>query len=37
VLGGAALGIFLGLFFGDDAAVLRPIVSTYVRLMEIVV
>jgi len=37
VLGGAALGIFLGLFFGDDAAVLRPIGSTYVGLMEIVV
>ena len=37
VLLGALVGILIGLFFGDQAAVLRPIGSTYVRLMEIVV
>lgn len=37
VLSGAVLGIFVGLFFGEDAAVLRPVGTTYVKLMEIVV
>jgi L-cystine uptake protein TcyP (sodium:dicarboxylate symporter family) len=37
VLLGGALGVLIGAFFGDDAAVLRPIGSTYVQLMEIVV
>jgi Na+/H+-dicarboxylate symporter/ABC-type amino acid transport substrate-binding protein len=34
---GAVIGIFVGVFFGDQAAVLQPIGSTYVRLMEVVV
>lgn len=37
VLIGATLGIAAGLFFGDDAAVLRPIGTAYVKMMEIVV
>jgi Na+/H+-dicarboxylate symporter len=37
VLTGAVLGIFVGLFFGGGAAVLRPVGTTYVKLMEIVV
>lgn len=37
VLLGASVGILIGLFFGEDAVVLHPIGSTYVRLMEIVV
>ncbi len=37
VLFGAALGIVVGLLFGSDAARLRPIGTSYVRLMEVVV
>jgi proton glutamate symport protein len=37
VLVGGTLGILTGLFFGDDAALLRPIGTTYVKLMEVVV
>ena len=37
VLIGAALGVATGIFFGDDAGVLRPIGTTYVMLMQIVV
>ncbi len=37
VLIGGALGILVGLFFGDDASVLRPIGTTYVKLLEIAV
>lgn len=37
VLIGASLGILTGLFFGDQAAVLRPVGTTYVMLMEVVV
>lgn len=37
VLIGGSLGILTGLFFGNDAAVLRPIGATYVKLMEFVV
>jgi Na+/H+-dicarboxylate symporter len=36
-MAGAVAGIFLGLFFGNDAAILHPIGSTYVRLMEVAV
>ena len=32
---GALLGAFTGVFFGDDAAVLRPIGTVYVKLMEV--
>ncbi len=34
---GAALGILFGIFVGEDAAVLRPIGSVYVKLMEVAV
>ncbi len=37
VLIGGTLGIVTGLFFGDDAAILRPVGTTYVKLMEVVV
>ena len=37
VLIGALIGILIGLFFGDHAAVLRPIGTIYVMLMQIVV
>lgn len=37
VLCGALLGILTGLLFGDQASVLKPIGSTYVMLMQIVV
>lgn len=37
VLLGAALGIAAGLFFGDDAAVLRPIGTAYIKMMEVAV
>ena len=37
VLGGAVLGILLGVFLGDAAAALQPVGSTYVQMMEIVV
>ena len=37
VLAGAFLGVATGIFFGDGAAVLHPIGTTYVKLMEIVV
>ncbi len=37
VLIGAGLGIVVGLFFGDGAAVLLPFGKMYVRMMEIVV
>ena len=37
VLIGGSLGILAGLFLGDEAAVLRPIGTTYVKLMEVVV
>lgn len=37
VLIGAFLGIAAGLFFGDDAAVLNPIGTAYVKMMEIAV
>jgi len=37
VLIGGALGILAGLFLGDEAARLRPIGTTYVKLMEVVV
>lgn len=34
---GGSLGIVTGLFLGDDAAILRPMGTTYVKLMEVVV
>lgn len=37
VILGAALGVFCGLFFGEGAALLRPIGSVYVKLMEVAV
>ena len=37
VLIGAGLGILVGVFFGDDATILRPIGTTYVKLMQVVV
>ena len=37
VMIGAVLGILVGVFFGEDAAVLEPIGTSYVLMMEIVV
>jgi len=37
VLIGASLGIVTGIFFGDDVVVLRPVGTTYVKLMQVVV
>ncbi|USG60170.1 cation:dicarboxylase symporter family transporter [Sneathiella marina] len=37
VLCGTLLGIITGILFGDQASVLKPIGSTYVKLMQIVV
>jgi Na+/H+-dicarboxylate symporter/ABC-type amino acid transport substrate-binding protein len=37
VLIGASLGFVAGIFFGDDATVLRPVGTTYVKLMQVVV
>lgn len=37
VLIGAFVGVAAGLFFGDDAAVLSPIGTAYVKMMEIAV
>jgi Na+/H+-dicarboxylate symporter len=37
VLIGGSLGILTGLFFGEQAAVLRPVGTTCIMLMEVVV
>ncbi len=37
VLIGASLGVLTGLFFGERASALRPVGTTYVMLMEVVV
>ena len=37
VLIGAILGIFVGIFFGDSARVLKPVGTAYVMLMQVVV
>ena len=37
VLAGALLGVAMGLFLGDEAAVFKPIGTTYTKLLEIVV
>jgi Na+/H+-dicarboxylate symporter len=34
---GLLLGTFIGLFFGDGAAVLQPISDIYIRLMQMTV
>ncbi len=37
ILLGLALGIFVGLFFGEPAAVLQPLADIYIRLMQMTV
>lgn len=37
IVGGAVLGVMTGLFLGDDAAVLEPIGTAYVMLLEAIV
>lgn len=34
---GLALGVFIGLFFGEGAAVLQPVADVYIRLMQMTV
>jgi Na+/H+-dicarboxylate symporter len=37
IIAGLVLGIFVGLFFGEPAAVLQPIADIYIRLMQMTV
>jgi Na+/H+-dicarboxylate symporter len=37
IIAGLALGIFVGLFFGEPAAVLQPVADIYIRLMQMTV
>ena len=37
ILVGLALGVFVGLFFGEAAAVLQPLADIYIRLMQMTV
>jgi len=37
IIAGLALGIFVGLFFGEPAAALQPIADIYIRLMQMTV
>jgi Na+/H+-dicarboxylate symporter len=37
ILIGLALGVFVGLFFGESAAVLEPVAEIYIRLMQVTV
>jgi Na+/H+-dicarboxylate symporter len=37
IIMGFVLGIFVGLFFGDYAAVLQPVADIYIRLMQMTV
>jgi len=37
IITGLALGVFIGLFFGEPAAVLQPVADIYIRLMQMTV
>ena len=37
IIAGLGLGIFVGLFFGEPAAVLQPVADIYIRLMQMTV
>ena len=37
IVGGFAFGILVGLFFGDGASILQPVVDVYIRLMQMTV
>jgi len=37
VLAGALAGLFVGIFFGDDAKVLQPVGDIYAKLLEVAV